>query len=353
MTKESSNKFRFFSFVSALVVIGYHARLPFLEEYNLVSSASPYISRLYDCFCSIAMSFFFMTSGYMLYHGATNENAGKKFGRRIHSLLIPYIIWNLIYMGLYLVFRRDYFKNGITDIFYGFIFTPFNGPFWYVLAIFCLSAFVMPVVRLYRTQPLVLKIAFILLIILSIAVESCSLFSVFGISEENVILVWIVRLFRYLPAYMIGSYIGLTHSDWVDYRLQGKGKLYLFLFFVLTGLCSLLVPDQLKLVKQVCLTIQPMMLWMIVDNRFFLNKNAKIQGAFLLYALHSMIILISRYTIEKMLPSGMNETAVLLLYLSVPFIMMLLTYIASHILGIILRRFHLRYLESALTGGRE
>lgn len=73
---------------------------------------------------TIAVPVFFIISGFLFFNGGFHKgNYIKKMKRRIHSLLIPYIIWNTV------MFILLYFKKGQTysliEIFWG------NGEPWY------------------------------------------------------------------------------------------------------------------------------------------------------------------------------------------------------------------------------
>ena len=353
MTDQSSRKFRLYSFVFTLVVIGYHARLPFLAEYDIVRSVYPYILRMYNYLCSIAMSYFFMTSGYMLYYGITIENARQRFIRRIRSLLIPYFVWNLIYMGIYLVFRRDFFKDGVMAFVRGFTIDPFNGPFWYVLTIFALSALVGPVLRLRQARIQILTTICLLLVILSIAVQGFGLFNLLGFSEDELAIDWFVRFFRYLPAYMLGCWFGLEHSGYVDIKLKGRYRFGLVcLVIVITGmmLCFSEVP---KIWQQINLIFQPVLLWLIVNcGALRLKGDQAVRGSFMMYAMHTAIIMVVRYFLERTFSNDLDGLYVFLIWLLFPFAMMLLVYFVAYMLTLLMDKYHLSFLKLALTGDR-
>lgn len=90
-----SHKLANMGFVCACLVVCIHLRLP---NTDLVEPPIRYF--LGTGICRIAVPFFFIASGYFL-AGHTNEQGWwpREFGKRIHTLLIPYLCWSLIAAG--------------------------------------------------------------------------------------------------------------------------------------------------------------------------------------------------------------------------------------------------------------
>lgn len=60
-----------------------------------------YLQTIVDAICVIAVPGFFMISGYLFFRALTRQNLFDKIKRRLKSLLIPYIIWNILYFLFY------------------------------------------------------------------------------------------------------------------------------------------------------------------------------------------------------------------------------------------------------------
>lgn len=90
-----SHKLANMGFVCACLVVFIHLRLPPPEALS-----SPIQYFLGNGICRIAVPFFFIASGYFL-AGHTNEQGWwpRECGKRIHTLLIPYLCWSLIAAG--------------------------------------------------------------------------------------------------------------------------------------------------------------------------------------------------------------------------------------------------------------
>lgn len=54
-------------------------------------------------FAHVAVPIFFAISGYLFFRNVSFTNLSEKLSRRIHSLVIPYIVWNAIYVVLFLI----------------------------------------------------------------------------------------------------------------------------------------------------------------------------------------------------------------------------------------------------------
>lgn len=90
-----SHKLANMGFVCACLVVCIHLYLPTIELSEL-----PIRYFLGEGICRIAVPFFFIASGYFL-AGHTNEQGWwpREFGKRIHTLLIPYLCWSFIFVG--------------------------------------------------------------------------------------------------------------------------------------------------------------------------------------------------------------------------------------------------------------
>lgn len=106
-------------------------------------------------FCAIAVAWFFFFSGYLFYHNLEDGQYGlqwakRKWGRRIHSVLIPHFFWNLLNVGMVLLATWLFNKLGIainSDQMVGvekgplfwFFTGPIDYPLWYLRDLIILS----------------------------------------------------------------------------------------------------------------------------------------------------------------------------------------------------------------------
>lgn len=353
MTDITSRKIKAFTFIFTLVMIVYHAQWAYFNDIALVRSIQPVIFRFYGCCGCVAMSFFFMTSGYLLYRNLDAHTTKEKLKRRIKSLLIPFVIWNIIYMPADILFHGREI-NGVAQILYGFSFSPYNGPLWYVFAIFLLSLLAVPMARIMRKKMLVFSICAVLAVV-SVLVYGLEVLKYLGLSEETHIVMWIVRLFRYLPSYMLGCLWGGYNEGVLNRSIKrNTSRFWLAIMLILS--CILLwtfVDDFPKIAKQFILIVLPVLIWLTIGNEPFQKPLRQfVKGSFMMYAMHFMIIFVVRFVLEKVLPVQTKGVPALIIWLLYPYLMVLCTYISSDLTIYILDKFNLTFLKGLLTGNR-
>lgn len=204
MNTSTSNKFKVFSFVFTIIMILYHAQWDFLSNTPYVYRLSTITEKGLDHLAGIAMAYFFMTSGFMLYNNLTSENVGSKLKRRVKNLLIPFILWNMIYMPLKIIFMHQTI-NGILDLVYHFSFAPYAGPLWYVFAVFILSLLSPFIIRIRNRSNACFCFCICILLATSLYLYGYNEFNLMGYSEDTHIIMWLSRLCRYMPAYIVGG----------------------------------------------------------------------------------------------------------------------------------------------------
>lgn len=82
----------------------------------------------------ISVQLYMLMSAFLLYYNCDRHNILEKFSRRIYSLVIPYLAWNVVYAMYYcLIEKRDIFNIG--TLYQGLLVEPWDGPLWFVLAL--------------------------------------------------------------------------------------------------------------------------------------------------------------------------------------------------------------------------
>ncbi len=98
----------------------------------------------------IAVPLFFSISGYLFYRNASYSNLKDKLSRRIHSLLIPFLIWNTIYFFVFAIITRipkvadvlnsvDYVELNAKNIIQGIFFYKYNYIMWFIYQLIIFS----------------------------------------------------------------------------------------------------------------------------------------------------------------------------------------------------------------------
>ena len=157
-------------------------------------------------FCKIAVCWFFVFAGYFFFlnlpqQGLTRKWLIGKWERRIWTLLIPYLIWNLLYVFIYTIKNYIFSKLGIlqADIpfwsvgfspVYWFITGPMNYPLWFMRDLMMMTLLSPLVYVIFKHTPLSV----------GIIILSCLLILPF----ETKILTWRGYFF-----FSLGSFLGI------------------------------------------------------------------------------------------------------------------------------------------------
>lgn len=109
-----------------------------LQEYGiqwfLHTNANEWFRMIVKCFSNLAVPVFFFISGYLFFGGSgfSKKIYAKKLKSRLYTLLIPYILWNIIR------FVVEIPREGIDSWPLMFI-APANGQFWFIRDLIYLS----------------------------------------------------------------------------------------------------------------------------------------------------------------------------------------------------------------------
>lgn len=131
-----------YGFILTVAVIWIHAVEPgFMpgsvsaSDYSALRTAEELLGNVLG---QLAVPGFFCMSGYLFFRNCSlsmsRAEAGcffkSKLARRIRSLVLPYVLWNLIYYLIYLLSGRAVF--GITELFDALVNYGYNPVFWYL-----------------------------------------------------------------------------------------------------------------------------------------------------------------------------------------------------------------------------
>lgn len=113
---KSVNALSITKFILILFVVLIHCKIP--EKWDANKSGLETIS-LIDEFIRVSVPCFFIISGYLYFRDIKNFSFHLYFIKsikRIHSLVIPYILWNSIFLS-YLIYKACYNDNSFLEIF--------------------------------------------------------------------------------------------------------------------------------------------------------------------------------------------------------------------------------------------
>lgn len=225
------------------------------------------------------MSYFFALTGFLLFDKLTFRTYGKKMYKRVFSLLIPYILWQILtaikvtIQGTY-VFSLPVF---IKDIFF-FKMWPINGALWYVYVIFIMAALSPILLLIFRNK----KMGFSLLVVIFILINARGSFT--NPYLVNV-MTWgyIGNILIYFPAFLMGAFYGKFHDEINEDHSLIYIILLLFVAFCIEGTWGQVMTSTLILMLPILFLFQLPTIPLSVDLRLY-------KLTFLIYAIHQPLI---------------------------------------------------------------
>jgi surface polysaccharide O-acyltransferase-like enzyme len=346
-----SRKLKIISFLLIVMVVVLHA-------HNLKGNSDAlnfYVQNLISGgFTKLCVVLFFLISGYLLVVNITEANTAtfrRKIKSRVRSVLIPYLLWSFIGIGIFFVlqslpFTRSFFNSGliressITDLLYTWLLKPLPYQLWFLRHLFVLvllSPLLYWIVR-YTNIFALLLIAVLLLNLVRIpdnqllsntSLASFSLGMWFGLHGQQFVL-------RRYP--MMVSWSAIVWTLLVVGRVVFESETWLS------------IPFWRPLLLTLEYGIGILAIWSGYD---FLNRNkvnysplpAYLSFAFFLYLAHEPLLTIFKKILLKVLGSG--SLGQLLTYFAAPTLVILLCIGA----GMLLKR-SLPKVYAVLTGGR-
>ena len=347
MSLKASNKIKYFTFIFTLLIVVYHARGEFRSAYASIALFQDYLVELYSLFGHFAMAFFFMTTGYLLYNNLTKDNACEKIKRRVKSLLIPFIIWNVIFMIAEIVILHRPI-NGIYDLLIGFSFFPYDGPLWYVFAIFVLSLLATLIIRI--TDKRIHKAIVIIISLVSLFIYFY-FYTTISVSESKEFITWIVRFCGYFPCYLVGSYIGLFHKESIEKTICNKYKTIIKVLLIVCTIIWVIIIDSLYF-KEILTIASPILLWLIFDGEFFEKPLSEyVKNSFIIYASHGIVVsFVTKFIEPKLISTSNLSLAFVLLQ---PYLCAFVVYILCYIGVLLLSKFGLSKVVNIISGNRK
>ncbi len=318
-------------------------------NYNVIPTEYNCIGRMIDesvhRFCTAAVPCFFIVSGYLFFINFKRFDIEKyysKLGRRIRTLFVPYVLWNIICCALLYFKVRFLGQSGLgvftpegvdwPNFFKGFIYIPeaqnmpYAFAFWFIrnlMAFVCLA----PLVRVVASRLWIVIALFVFLLI-------------FCLSLQN------------LQWFILGAWFGIKG---VDFNKLGFLKPYRYCLLVLTlGLAAIhtlvKMPPHLAYIVYLTVVLLAFVIAVLLGLSFSTNsgdgmKSMLVQSTFFLFAFHQLFVTKANLLAIKI--CGESNVGVVF--------SMLLTFIillsVSFCVFLIFRRWTPRLL-AILTGGR-
>lgn len=291
---------------------------------------------------TVSVSFFMICSAFLLYYNLSRENMWEKFRRRLSSLLIPFIIWNVIGMGFCAVYWWN--TEGVDIIFsyipFQLVMSRYCAVMWFSEALLFFLLFIPVILWIMRKKvvgELVLLGAFV-----------CSYLD-WAFLGKNILHQYIdfeiYRFLVYVPMYLLGAYLGVRFSKGIiseKYNCRGM-KIGAVLLWIL----SYALPGSFA---TYCLTmLRPLYIWILIDKRW-LTFQLKwwMENNFFIYAIHYFLIL----AIVPVLCKVYSYVEVTNIFVTIwRFVCFLIITLLCQVMGWLLMKFTPR-VYGLCTGGR-
>lgn len=299
-------KKEFISFLSSILVLFIHS---YFAKDNISNSLVSVINQKFSFFFSrsitqFAVPMFFMLSGLSFFKGYNNRKYLTKIKSRIYTLVIPYLLWNTVWM-LWEIFSSYSFLSKfsstgepypltIISILKGVFFYGCNTPFWFLFDIIIFS-FASPMLFLIIRNKYI-----------GIASIAClSIVSLFGIHIP-------IDLFYYpmsIVFYLIGAIIGYHFFNYATLKSSKPMQIVSIVLLSAYILCKNIVPKELHisnyLIEVIVYSMAAFSLWNIVD--IFIERikpRAIYRRSFSIYAMHLNVAIIILKILSLFIPQS-------------------------------------------------
>lgn len=229
--RSKNDIFTYIGAVYMLLVIWVHAENLYLVPADKASGAlyelAAWVEGLMsDKLGQIAVPGFFFISGYLFARSFGGRRIGlyqirDKWMRRLRSLVLPYVIWNLIYYAVYIVFGRA--ELSLPSLVHAVVGHGWNPVFWYMQQLIILSV-IGPFFYAVLSEKGSRQALFILFLIFVIAANHASLS--FHLVNED-------ALFYYC--------CGMTAVTFFRDIFEGRGQLIHRRLLMGSGICYVLM----------------------------------------------------------------------------------------------------------------
>jgi peptidoglycan/LPS O-acetylase OafA/YrhL len=297
-----------------------------------------YLNDLLTSLGSLAVSFFFLSSAYLLYRTYHPKQFSDKLKRRIRTLFIPLLLWNI----LCLIYKLR-FGDGFFETLKNIVLSNYDGPLWFVVQILVLFLLSPLFLQVFKNKHVGLG----MIVVLYFLPAFFDAYLVHQLTDNEQQLAVLSRTVYYIPIYFTGAYLGMHFDKSVQEELYRKG--FVMIISCLVLLLTLLPFSHPAL--SFLMQFQVLAIWVLVPKKRFTKPlNWVWQISFFIYASHAIVIgvvmrFLHKFILDETLPVSIGTALccrLLFLVLSISCI-----YLAAWIL---IRWFPKIY--SLLTGGR-
>ena len=291
------------------------------------------------------MAFFFFMSGFLFYLGADTISAvAKKLRRRINTLLIPFLLWQVIVFVLYKILRPENYpsERNILDVFF---FAPLAGPLWYcaALLILLLPALIFVLVKNRHVRATLMGVVALWFVLRSFGLVP----AVFSFERWW----WYENMLWYAPVFLAGAIIAVECPALLLRENYANGLTAALGLVMIMGTELAWTRWEYTRYYLLYAVIELVGVWLLVRSKHFTRKPPAFYSAgFYIFALHNPILvpMFNDYTRSILKDVPLDGFTLLLLKLLAIVVIVLISILAKYIC----ERIFSRPISAALTGGR-
>ena len=328
-----SKKMRFLSMLCAFLVVWIHTYN--IEVYNVANDSVVYFIEQFVRYYlgRIAVPFFFISCAFFLYNPAKKKTVKEVYESKFKSLVIPYVIWNTLYMVAFAILKHlSLTENGmehfsVENLLGGVLFYKYNSTYWYMYQLI-LYMLLFPLFTLILKKGKYVS-GIILLCMLGIYLWQGELVdwkTYKLISLENVIY------------FYIGAILGYHYREKIVYsgkldKVKRAGIMIVSLvisiiLFFFTHVNPILELENFHILRKISLII---FFFLIFDGLDFSWINGSFwELNFLIYSMHPLVLEIIEHIIYLVFPK--NTTWALIDFVAAPILTILVICIACSVL---------------------
>ena len=277
--KESTKiKISTMKFLMASGMVYYHANaeVVFNGGRRIHSAWDQIACNVFDSTGDIGNTLFIFISAFLLFYNMDRKDISGKMIRRMKSLWVPFILWNLIGLTV-----TDLWVPAIwKDVPVRLICSSYDGPMWFVRML-AVMAFMIPI----NIRALSGKWRGLLYIAGVTLLNHFSWFGIFAFFPKDY---HIYRSLYFVPVYLLGGYIGIHKADLLcQYHYARRDTrigalMVLILSYIVTTTGS---------IGTIAVLIRPFAIWVLISEDFCMKIYRKwMSHAFFLFAIQAFIL---------------------------------------------------------------
>lgn len=299
-TKESSNYFHnkvlILNIALTFVIFMLHSKP--LNRIGINNEGDYALIHAVVVFAQIGVPMFFFISAMLFYKSLSSMSKIKdKLMTRIRSLVIPYILWNIIFVAIYWTMTHISFIASMMNMppvpsdIAGIMLSIINSKYtvlWFVkdLIVFSLMS---PVFYVMLKSKIIMVVSICGLVFLNMS---------YSMEYESI---W-----HWLPVYLLGAYVGYNKLYKITPSEKYQRKIAVGCIMILVGLYAIVYLDDRRMF--LFRFLSPILIWVLYDcfpAKWTLTKFQEkkwMRGLFFIYCTHFFIINIFQKLIFKILP---------------------------------------------------